>query len=54
MLTMTVVGIHHLGWMFLIGLAMAIEKNIPRGVIITKPLGLLCIGWGMYVIMNHL
>ncbi len=54
MLTMTVTGIHDLGWMFLLGLAMAIEKNIPRGSIITKPLGALCIGWGLILALNHL
>ncbi|MGB0910393.1 MAG: DUF2182 domain-containing protein [Nitrospirales bacterium] len=54
MLTMMVTGLHHLGWMFLLGLAMAIEKNIPRGVIITKPLGAIGIVWGLTLIVNHI
>ncbi len=46
MLLMFVAGVHRLGWMLLLGLVMAVEKNLPRGRALSAPLGLLLIAWG--------
>jgi predicted metal-binding membrane protein len=39
MLTMSLVGTGSLGWMLLLGLIMAIEKNHPWGRHLSAPLG---------------
>jgi predicted metal-binding membrane protein len=53
MLLMFVVGTGSVGWMFLLGAAMAVEKNMPWGRRLSAPLGVALLGWaGMIVIVN--
>jgi len=40
MLVMVAVGAGSLGWMLALGLAMAAEKNLPRGRLLSTPLGI--------------
>ena len=54
MLTMTLTSVHHLGWMLFLGMAMAIEKNLSKGYLIVKPLGMILIIWGMILMVNEL
>ena len=54
MLTMSITGLNHLGWMLGFGTAMAIEKNLPKGSLIRKPLGMTLITWGMILVVNGL
>ena len=54
MLTMALTGIHHLGWMLFLGLAMAIEKNFSKGYLIVKPLGMGLIICGMILLVRQL
>ena len=52
MLTMSMLGIHHIGWMLLIGTAMALEKFVAHGKMIQKPLGIVLIMWGVILFAN--
>ena len=47
MLTMSLLSVHHIGWMLLIGTAMALEKSLVHGNMIQKPVGIGLIMWGM-------
>ena len=46
MLLMFVVGFGSLGWMFILAVLMAIEKNVTWGRRISAPLGIALISWG--------
>jgi predicted metal-binding membrane protein len=45
MLIMFVVGTGSLGWMLVLALVMAAEKNHPRGRLLAAPLGIVLLGW---------
>lgn len=45
MLLMFAVGVAHLGWMLALGAVMAAERAMPWGRRITRPVGVLLIGW---------
>jgi predicted metal-binding membrane protein len=47
MLLMFVVGVGNLGWMFVLGVLMALEKNFPWGRRLSVPLGVVLLGWGI-------
>jgi predicted metal-binding membrane protein len=53
MLIMFVVGTGNVGWMLLIGLVMAAEKNFPWGARLSAPLGVGLIGWSAGVVALH-
>jgi predicted metal-binding membrane protein len=53
MLLMFAVGTGSLGWMLLLGAAMAIEKNAPWGRRFSAPLGATLIAWGALIVLNH-
>ena len=53
MLCMFVVGTGSLGWMFLLALLMAAEKNLPRGTRLRLPIGLGLIGAAGAVVVAH-
>ncbi len=52
MLLMFAVGSSSLGWMLVLGLLMAIEKNVPWGKRLSAPLGALLIGWGWLLVFT--
>lgn len=54
MLLMFVVGMGNLGWMLLLALLMAIEKNLPWGRRISAPLGLALLGGALWILLAHL
>lgn len=54
MLIMFGVGIGNVGWMLVLGVVMAIEKNMPWGRKISTPLGLVLIGWGFLITLHEL
>jgi predicted metal-binding membrane protein len=54
MLLMFVVGMGNLGWMVLLGLLMALEKNLPWGRRLSAPLGLLLLGWAAALVVARL
>ena len=47
MLLMFAVGVGNLGWMLVLGVLMAIEKNLPWGRRFSAPLGVVLLGWGL-------
>jgi predicted metal-binding membrane protein len=47
MLLMFAVGSGNIGWMLLLGALMAVEKNLPWGRRMSKPLGILLLTWGV-------
>lgn len=47
MLLMFAVGMGSLAWMLLLGVVMAIEKNLPWGRHLSHPLGIGLLGWGL-------
>jgi predicted metal-binding membrane protein len=49
MLVMFAVGMGNLAWMLLLGAVMAIEKNIPWGRNLSRPLGVGLTGWGLSI-----
>jgi predicted metal-binding membrane protein len=49
MLLMFVVGVGNLGWMLVLGTAMAAEKTMPWGRRVSTPLGMVLIGWALTV-----
>jgi predicted metal-binding membrane protein len=53
MLLMFAVGSGNLGWMLALGAVMAIEKNVPWGWKLSKPLGTALIAWGVLIVFNH-
>ena len=50
MLLMFVASITDLLWMLILGLVMAIEKNVPWGRRMSAPLGILLLAWGMVLL----
>jgi predicted metal-binding membrane protein len=54
MLIMFVVGTGNVGWMLLLGLAMAAEKNLPRGRRLSAPLGIGLLAWSGGLAAWHL
>jgi len=51
MLLMFVVGVDDLRWMLLLGLVMAVEKNMPWGRRMSTPLGVFLIGWAALLVV---
>jgi predicted metal-binding membrane protein len=49
MLLMFAVGVGNVGWMLMLGAAMAIEKNMPWGRQMAAPVGALLLGVGLFV-----
>jgi predicted metal-binding membrane protein len=49
-----VFGMGNLGWMLLLALLMALEKNLPGGRRLSMPLGLLLLGWAAALVMVRL
>ena len=49
MLLMFAVGAGNIGWMLALGAVMAVEKNMPWGRRLSKPLGIALIAWGISV-----
>jgi predicted metal-binding membrane protein len=49
-----VFGMGNLGWMLLLVLLMALEKNLPGGRRLSMPLGLLLLGWAAALVMVRL
>lgn len=49
MLLMFAVGSGSIGWMLTLGALMAVEKNLPWGRRLSKPLGVLLLGWGVAI-----
>jgi len=52
MLLMFAVGSGNIGWMLVLGAVMAIEKNLPLGRRVSKPLGVLLVAWGLGLGLN--
>jgi predicted metal-binding membrane protein len=46
MLLMFIVGAGSLGWMFLLAVVMAVEKNVPWGRRMSAPVGAVLLAWG--------
>jgi len=53
MLLMFVVGTGSVGWMMILGALMAVEKNLPWGRQIGRPLGVLLLGLAITVVAQH-
>jgi predicted metal-binding membrane protein len=53
MLLMFVVGSGNLGWMLILGLIMATEKNLVWGRRLSTPLGLGLLGWSAGMVLFH-
>jgi len=51
-LLMLAVGSGNIGWMLVLGAVMAIEKNLPWGRRVSKPLGILLAVWGLGLGLN--
>jgi predicted metal-binding membrane protein len=54
MLLMFGVGVGNIGWMLALGAVMAVEKNMPWGRKLSAPLGLALLGWGGFILLDHL
>jgi predicted metal-binding membrane protein len=54
MLLMFVVGTGNVGWMLVLGLVMAAEKNLPWGRRLSTPLGIGLIAWGAATVAANL
>jgi predicted metal-binding membrane protein len=54
MLLMFIVGLGSVGWMFVLALIMAIEKNVSWGRRISTPLGIVLVSWGVVLLVNFL
>lgn len=50
MILMLGVGIGNLGWMFVLGAVMAIEKNLPWGRQLSAPVGVVLVTSGLFVL----
>jgi predicted metal-binding membrane protein len=51
MLLMFAVGMGNLGWMLVLGMVMAVEKNMPWGRRLSAPLGAVLLGWGLTLVL---
>ena len=47
MLLMFAVGVGNVGWMFVLGALMAIEKNLPWSRRFSRPLGIALLAWSL-------
>jgi predicted metal-binding membrane protein len=47
MLLMFAIGVGSLGWMLGLAVVMAVEKNLPGGRRLSRPVGVALIGWGL-------
>jgi predicted metal-binding membrane protein len=54
MLLMFVVGTGNVGWMMMLGAAMALEKNAPWGRRLSAPLGLGLLLWSSMLALGHI
>ena len=54
MLLMFIVGLGSVGWMFILALIMAIEKNMSWGRRISTPLGVVLVSCGIILLVNFL
>lgn len=52
MLLMFAVGAGNIGWMLVLGSVMAVEKNMPWGKRLSKPLGIALITWGLTIAVS--
>ena len=50
MLLMFVVGTGNVGWMLVLGVVMAVEKNMPWGRRLSRPLGAALVALGVLVV----
>jgi len=48
---MFAVGLGSLGWMLVLAVVMAIEKNLPWGRRLSVPLGVALLAWGALVLL---
>lgn len=53
MLLMFGVGAGNIGWMLVLGSVMAVEKNMPWGRRLSKPLGITLIACGAVVVLGY-
>ncbi|WP_341317750.1 DUF2182 domain-containing protein [Paraburkholderia sp. IMGN_8] len=53
MLLMFALGAGSLGWMLLLAAVMAIEKNVPWGRRLGKPLGVVLLSWAVVLVASH-
>jgi predicted metal-binding membrane protein len=53
MLLMFVVGAGSLGWMLILAVLMAIEKNFTWGRRLSAPLGFALLGWALLLVLGH-
>jgi predicted metal-binding membrane protein len=53
MLLMFVVGTGSVGWMLVLGAAMAIEKNVSWGRRLSTPLGIGLLGWATLIVLGQ-
>jgi predicted metal-binding membrane protein len=53
MLLMFLVGTGNVGWMLMLGAVMAIEKNVPWGWRLSRPLGVMLVGWAVLIVAAH-
>ena len=51
MLLMFVTGVGSIGWMLGLGAVMAVEKNLPIGQRLTKPLGVALLVAGLAIVV---
>jgi predicted metal-binding membrane protein len=53
MLLMFVVGTGSVGWMLVLGAIMAVEKNMPWGRRLSRPLGAALVAWGTIIVVAN-
>ena len=53
MLLMFVVGTGNVGWMLVFGAIMAVEKNMPWGRRLSRPLGAALVAWGTIIVVAN-
>ncbi len=53
MLLMFLVGTGSVGWMLVLGAAMAIEKNVSWGRRLSTPLGIVLLGWASLIVLGQ-
>ncbi|MBI3080353.1 MAG: DUF2182 domain-containing protein [candidate division NC10 bacterium] len=54
MLLMFAVGVGNVGWMLALGTVMAVEKNMPWGRRLSAPIGVVLLGWALYLFGSSL
>jgi len=53
MLLMFALGVGNVAWMLILGVVMAVEKNMPWGRRLSAPLGVVLLAWGGFIVFNH-